>query len=149
MFRLLLVEEPHPVGKVHEVEEIETRLVALANQWDAEVGVAKFTWYKPWTWFRKTNLVRLTNFLLFALDEFINVVDDVVDLGEDKKATVLNAISRLYDYTIREAMPIWLKPFAGRVKDYIIFTLISSGIDWIVGKYHDGEWRNKIQPQKI
>ena len=93
---------------------------------DRTPWISDTIWYKPWTWFRKTNLVRVTNFLLFALDEFINVVDDIVDLGEDKKATVLDAISSLYDYTIREALPIWLKPFAGSVKRYIIFTLISA-----------------------
>ena len=148
MFRILLVEEPNPIGKVHEVEELETKLVALAEQWDAEIETIKSTWYKPWTWFRKTNLVRVTNFLLLALDEFIQVVDDAIDLGEDKKATVLNAISRLYDFVIREALPFWLKPFASRVKDYIIFTLISSSIDWIVDKYQNGQWLGKKEPQE-
>jgi hypothetical protein len=148
MIRALMIEEPNPIGEVHEVPEVEEHLVALAEAWDAQKEAeGGSVWYKPWTWFRKSNLVKVTNFLLMSLDELIGMVDDVIDTGPDKKATVLNAISRLYDYVIKEAMPIWLKPFAGRVKDYIIFTLISSAIDWIVDKYRNGSWRDKIQPQ--
>lgn len=147
----LLVENSNPIGKAHEIEVVEDQLNVLANQWDTiiEEEKNKFAWWKPWTWGRKTNLVKLTNFLLVALDEFIKKVDDLVDLGEDKKATVLDAISRLYDYTVREAMPIWLKPLAGKIKNYIIYTLISTAIDWIVGKYNDGEWRDKIKPEQV
>ena len=111
-----IVEEPNPVGQVHQLKEIEITLSSLIKQWDHEVEQVQCDWRKPWTWCRKINLVKLTNFLMFALDKFINVVDSMIDLGPDKKATVLNAISRLYDYTIKEAMPLWLKPFSGKVK---------------------------------
>jgi hypothetical protein len=141
---MLLVDKPKPIGEIYNIPELEVKLVTLTEQWDKELEKDNASkWYKPWTWFRKANLTRVTNFLLFSLDEFIQLVDNVIELGPDKKATVLFAISRLYDYIIKEAMPIWLKPFAGKVKDYIVFTLISSAIDWIVDKYRKGEWRKE------
>ena len=149
MLRALMAEEPNPVGQIHKIEEMENHFMALVATWDEELEATKSkAWYKPWTWFRRVNLVKVTNFLLRSLDEFIQIVDNAIDSGPDKKATVLDVISRLYDYVIAEALPIWLKPFAAQVKNYIVYVLISSAIDWIVDKYRNGEWREDIpQPQ--
>ena len=148
MFRLLnLSQEPNPVGEVHHVDAVEEQLIALAAQWDEQLEEQVWRWYyyaMPWKWGRKVNLFQVTDFLLKSLDGLIAMIDDKVDLGPDKKATVLNAIDRLYEYVIKEALPIWLKPIAGKVKNYIIFTLVSVAIDWIVDKYHNGEWRDAI-----
>lgn len=143
---LRMIEKPNPVGNVHDIEEIKIHLMALIAAWDAELEeTKKKAWWKPWTWFQKVNLVKATNFLLQSLDEFIQIVDQAIELGPDKKATVLDVISRLYDYVIAEALPIWLKPFAAPVKNYIIYILISSAIDWIVEKYRNGEWRKEVE----
>lgn len=151
MFRLLNIQaEPNPVGDVHEVDAIEEQLIALAQQWDEQVEVAesKWTdWLMPWKWGRKVNLFQVTDFLIKSLDGLIALVDEKIDLGPDKKATVLDAIDRLYEYVIKEALPIWLKPFAARVKDYIINTLVSTAIDWIVDKYRNGEWRKVTEEE--
>lgn len=146
MFRLLNINaEPNPVGEAYQIDAIEEQLIALAQQWDEEVIVeAEWNWYfwlTPWKWGRKVSLFQVTDFLIKSLDGLIALVDEHVDLGPDKKATVLDAIDRLYEYVIKEALPIWLKPFAARVKDYIINTLVSTAIDWIVDKYRNGEWR--------
>lgn len=146
-----LTETPNPIGEVYQLPEVEEYLVTLANKWEDEVvsSIDK-KWYDHfmfWKWGRSISLHATTKFLIGALDELINIVDDKIDLGPDKKATVLNAIGRLYDYVIREAIPIWLRPFAGRVKDYIINTLISTAIDWIVEHYRNGSWRNKLESE--
>ncbi len=57
------------------------------------------------------------------------------------------AMERLYDYIIAEALPIWLKPFAGAVKNYVLNDLVSPSIDWIVDKYRNGDWRKKTAPE--
>lgn len=147
--RILTNEQPNPIGDVYVVTEVEEQIDSLTEQWDALIGdkINSISWLKPWTWWRKSNLIQVTNFLMLALDELIKIVDNLVEKGADKKATVLDAISRLYDYTAAEALPIWLKPFAGRVKNYIIYTLMSTAIDWIVNQYRNGSWRDKIQPE--
>lgn len=140
-----MMEETNPVGEVYEIDTIEDRLEALAVEWDQSIETESTPWWKFWSWGSKVGLTKVTNFLIHSLDELIHLVDGVLDNGPDKKATVLDAIDRLYEYVIKEALPIWLKPFAGRVKSYIIYTLVSTAIDWIVDKYRNGEWRDKIE----
>lgn len=140
--KLDVKEEPNPVGEVYIVDTIEEQIEALKGQWDElTADVQSTSWWKVWNWGQKIKLTKVTDFLIKALDDLIHEIDGVLDNGADKKATVLDAISRLYDYVIREALPIWLKPFAGRVKDYIINELVSTAIDWIVDKYRNGSWR--------
>lgn len=126
-------EKPNPVGTVCKIDEIEFKLLEYTKIWDSLK--TKTTFWKP-----KIDLSKVTNFLLFALDDFITIVSQVVIPGPDKKATVLDAIDRLYDYTVREAMPIWMRPFAAPIKNYIVYVLVSSAIDWIVAKYQAGGW---------
>jgi hypothetical protein len=101
----------------------------------------KVSWWEIW---KQAKISTATKFLLKCLDDLIGYVDQIVDTsGPDKKATVLLAIAQIYDYIIKEAMPIWLKPFASVVRTYIINSLISAAIDWIVEKYRHGDWRKK------
>jgi hypothetical protein len=58
---------------------------------------------------------------------------------------VLNALEKLYDYVIREAMPFWLRPISGTVKNLILSVIISSAIDFVVDKYRNGNWRNDLE----
>jgi hypothetical protein len=85
-------------------------------------------------------LIQATNFLLRSLDDLIAYVDQIIDLGPDKKATVMEAVSRLYDLVVREALPIWLSPVASRMKILVLEEVISPAIDWIVAKYRAGVW---------
>ena len=133
----------NPIGEVHEFQELEEFVTTLAQEWDKEVGESRSKWWKFWSK-RKANLFQVTKFLLKSMDSLIQFVDGRIDFGPDKKATVLSAIEKLYDYIIREAIPIWLRPFAERVKIFIIFTVISTAIDWIVEKYHKGQWDKKV-----
>jgi len=142
----LIKDDANPVGVAVESDVIELYIDHLINEWEISKE-PNVPWYKIWY---KISLNRVTTFLLSALDDLVAYVDDVVDNGANKKATVLLAIEKLYDYVIREAMPLWMKPFAAPIKNYIINTLISHAIDWMVDKYRNGSWRmNKGIDNKI
>lgn len=129
-------ESANPVGTAQRVEEIEKRIEFYRNLWDSQRNRRSL-------WVPKVSLSTVTNFLMVALDDLVVTIASFVLPGPDKKATVLDAIDRLYDYTIREAMPFWMRPIAGPVKSYVIHVLISSAIDWMVAKYQNGNWSPK------
>ena len=134
-----LNEQSDPIGVPYRVKPIDARIVALADQWDAQQAEKeKPRWWEFWK--RAVTLTEVTKFLLGSIDDLINMVQGLIDEGADKKATVLKYIDKLYEYVVREAMPIWLRPFAGPVKKYILYSIISPAIDWIVKKYQDGQW---------
>lgn len=132
---LMFKDYTDPVGNIISVPEIEEKLQKYIQIWKDSNSNTKSFW-KP-----KISFSRITNFLLFALDDFISVLTKIPIPGPDKKATVLNAISKLYDFTVQEALPIYLKPFASIIKNYIVYVLISNSIDWIVAKYQNGNWK--------
>jgi F0F1-type ATP synthase membrane subunit a len=124
-----------PVGSVVGVPEIELKLQQYIQIWiDSNSNTKSF-------WVQKPNLSKVTNFLLLAIDDFVSILIKVSIPGPDKKATVLEAVNRLYDFTVKEALPFWLKPFASVIKNYIIYVLISNSIDWIVAKYQTNKWK--------
>lgn len=127
-----------PIGSVQKPQEVNVYVNALAQEWDQQKTVEN-TWFLWWTT-RKASLVQAVKFLMNSLDELINFVEGLIDLGPDKKATVLAAIGALYDYVIKETMPIWLKPFNSQIRNFLINIIISSAIDFIVSKYNRGTW---------
>jgi len=130
-------EVANPIGEVKIDEAIENFVKVMSAEWDADKESSP--WWKVW---ESHSMIRVTGFLLKSLDELIAYVDQIVDMhGADKKATVLRAVEMIYDYIIREALPIWLRPIAGKVKSLIILEVISPAIDWMVDKYRNGEWR--------
>lgn len=135
------VKEGNPVGEVHWMDQIENKVLELHEKWLSEYP--DMPWYKKLFSWSKPSLYRVTMFLIDSLDELIHTVDDLIEAGPDKKATVLAAIDHLYDFVGREAVPFLLRPFATAIKNYIVYTLIAAAIDWIVDKYRNGEWRGK------
>jgi hypothetical protein len=134
-----LNEQSDPIGVPYRVKPIDVKIVELANEWDAiQAEKEKPRWWEFWK--KQVTLTEVTTFLLGSIDDFINMVQGLIDEGPDKKATVLKYIDKLYEYVVREAMPIWLKPFSAQIKQYIIYSIISPAIDWIVKKYQDGQW---------
>lgn len=131
-----------PVGEVRPLESVEQMLESLKRVWDERSSGRHF-------WKSSVSLTKVTGFLLYALDGLVNAVNESLITGPDKKATVLDAIDRLYDYTVREALPIWLRPIAGPIKSYIIHVLVSSAIDWMVAKYKSGSWSVKESPKGV
>ena len=137
--------EANPVGQQKIDEAIDGYVQIMAAEWEAAKVASP--WWKFW---KRISFVQVTDFLLKALDDLIAYVDEWVDTdGADKKATVLAAVNKLYDYVIKEAMPIWMRPFAGPVKHYIVNELISPAIDWIVNKYRNGDWRKPSQEEVV
>ena len=136
-------ENTNPVGKVIPSDLIDQFIESMKALWDSTQEKSK-----SWQLWKKVNFIKITNFLLNCLDDLIAYVDTMAFAsGADKKATVLNAVSKLYDYIVREALPMWLVPFANVIRDYIIQVLISAAIDWIVQKYREGDWRKKDKGQ--
>lgn len=129
---MFIKESADPVGKTHKMESVEVLLQTYMRIWNQSKQ------RRAWIKFDSS---KITNFLMKALDDFIVAVDESGMLGPDKKATVLFAVARLYDYVVREGMPVWMAPFAGVVKQYVIYVLISNSIDWIVSKYKEGGWK--------
>jgi hypothetical protein len=129
--------EPNPIGTPQQLQPIDDKVKEFVTMWDS--GKVKTSWWKPW---EKVKLSQVTSFLISCLDDLICIVDALIPAGEDKKATVLAAIVLLYDYIVPEILPIFLKPFSGKIKQYIIYTLCSISIDWIVKKYRTGWTKN-------
>jgi hypothetical protein len=129
---VMFKEHANPVGEPHRIEEVEKRLQFYKDLWDSQKSRS--------FWRPRVSLSGLTNFLMAALDDMVIAVGAYILSGPDKKATVLDAIDRLYDYTVREALPFWVRPFAAPVKNYIVYVLASNAIDWMVAKYQSGSW---------
>lgn len=122
-----------PVGEPKNDSTVSSFIDGLKKKWDEfRAGLGKAT---------KVTLVHVTKFLLFSLDGLIVFVDGLMVGGPDKKATVMTAVSALYDYIIKGNLPLWLLPFSTTVKAFIVGTVISIAIDWIVAKYKEGAWK--------
>lgn len=126
----------NPAGEVKQVEAVDNLVKSLTSQWAVENPAAK--WWQIWK--KGTALYKVVKFILDAVDDLIHAVEGVLASGPDKKATVLAACCVIYDFIVANALPLWAKPFAGRIRAFIIFVLISTAIDWIVQKYREGQW---------
>jgi hypothetical protein len=131
MFRIK--DRANPVGVAYKVEDLERKIAQYAEAW-REQRDRKSLW-------SSSDFSKATAFVLYALDDFILTVMAVAISGPDKKATVLDAVSRLYDFTAAEVLPIWLRPVAMPIKQYVVYVLVSVAIDWIVSKYKEGGWK--------
>jgi hypothetical protein len=130
--------ENKDVGLVHHLPEFENKVNELKNDWNDQLKSEK-----------KANLSKITTFLLGSVDILICTIDDLLDKGVDKKATVLMGMEQLYVYVERSPfVPVWLKPFLNLIRSYIVYTLLSVLIDWAVSKYRQGSWRNKEEAVK-
>lgn len=130
----------NPVGEAKVLPQVETLIQTLAVQWE-ETKDATPKWWQFWK--KGTGFYQATAFLLGAVDELVNLVENLIPKGVDKKATVLAALDILWDYVVREAIPIWAKPFAGRIKHFVIFVVVSTSIDFMVQKYREGVWNSE------
>jgi hypothetical protein len=139
-----IVEKTDPIGVPYDV--LDRHVLTLEKKWVDEAAVRKEPWWKFWTWFswKEISLVKIVSFILNSIDDFVLFVEKFKEMsGEDKKATVLRAISKLYDFLAREAMPFWLKPFNAKIKYFVVDVVASYIVDFIVGKYNDGAWKEE------
>lgn len=119
-----------PVGKVAAVPGLDTLIAQMKKVWvDTKVTLGKAI----------TN-VHVVQFMTNVLDGLIVYLIEHDIPGQDKKATVMNYMSTMYDYVVSASLPLMLRPFAGMIKNFVINVLVSHAIDWVVSKYKDGNW---------
>lgn len=120
-------------------EKFEEKIEEVVDQWQQETILEN----------KKITIKQVTTILLVALDKFINLAEVLISNGPDKKTAVLSSMDKTYDYIVKEALPIWLKPFASSIKYYILYVLVSATIDWIVVKYKEGSWGDTKQKSLV
>lgn len=125
----------NPLGNVFFIETIQEYLNKVVQIWNEQKAAFG----------GKVTFTFLTKFLFNVLDELIELVEVAIPNGPDKKATVMSAITKIYDYVIAQIMPFWLKPFSGVIKSFVLNTIISAAIDFIVDHYKNSIW-NKDEP---
>jgi hypothetical protein len=123
-----------PISDINLIKYVEA-IIALWTQNNPTAS-----WWQFW---KRLNLPKATLFLIGCLDDLINYLVEHDIPGEDKKATVLEYMGKIYDLTVGGALPFYLRPFAGMFRNFVINNLMSSAIDWIVEKYQSGTWRPK------
>lgn len=138
-----VLDTTNEIGKVTPDSGIETYIKMMIEAWNESLKATASWWKKG-----KVTFIAVTKFLLTALADIILYLGESPMPSADKKATVINAIGRLYDGIVFAAMPVWLKPFAPLVRKIIIGQVIPAVIDFFVEKYNTGSW-NKKDPQTI
>lgn len=133
--------DTNPIGSPQQVAALELKVSDLLNIWKAENPVRKGFFSLLFN--VKVSFNKITAFLINSLDDFIQIVDDQIGDGADKKATVMVYVEKLYDEIVTMSLPIFLKPFSLPIKRFVIMVVVSGAIDFIVAKYRDGSWRNK------
>lgn len=129
-----------PTGEVKE-EPVKGFVLALATKWKEENPSPRW-----WQFWKNTKFVKKAcKFMLDAVDALIVYVDDLIEGGPDKKATVVAALAALFDVVVKDLLPIWLKPFAAGIKQLVVYMMLALLVDFIVGKYRKGLW---MMPQK-
>lgn len=131
-----------PVGQPQQDEFVQNFIDTFKKIWDdTKVDVP---WWKFW---KRINFTPVTNFLIKALDDLVAYFIEASIPGQDKKATVLDTVGKLYDYIVM--VPLFLRPFSGSIRNYIINTLVSASIDWLIEKYNNGQWKPKTQEEVV
>jgi len=136
-----MILNTNPIGEAHNV--LDAKIATYQAMWSQISDAPKSNWWNVITnWAtRREHLIKAVGFLLGVLDDAISSINGFVDLpGPDKKATVLRVLGEVYDFVVKEIMPIWLRPFSGLVRKFVIEVCASILIDWIVKKYKDGLW---------
>ena len=122
------------------LNKLEDYISDLQKRWDQE-NVEKKSWWKLNTKY----LISSTLFLINSLDEIIVFVEGLIPDGQQKKETTLKIVSKLFDYIITAAFPVWLTPFSYIIKKIVIDVIIDSLINYIVSKYNNGSWNKEVQ----
>ena len=136
----------NPVGQAHDIQKVNNKVNDILAKWEKDNPKPKTSWWNPFSWWksRRSNILKVTLFLFECVDNFIRYIENEVIDGPDKKATVIAAITIIYDYVVKEVMPAWAKPFAGKIKVFFIGIVIFGVIDFVVKKYNEGwEWSSE------
>lgn len=119
----------NPIGKVASVPGFGDLVEKMKSVWadlkGQTVGV---------------NWTIAVQFLSKCIDDLVVYLVEQKIPGEDKKATVIDAIGGIYDKVAAAVLPFWLKPVSFLIRRFVINVLISHAIDMIVSKYNNGSW---------
>lgn len=126
---------------VNIIQELDRYLTDLKSRWDQQ-NPGNGSWWRV----TKTYLLSATQFIIGVLDELVIFVEGIIPDGQDKKAAVMAIISKLFDYIVIQAFPVWLKPFSPMIKS-VIEIIVGTLIDYIVAKYNAGFWNPGSKPE--
>lgn len=117
----------NPIGNANLqfVQSYINEILAAWSKLDAQVK-------KKWP--------EVISFGLKACDYLVRMIEKVALSGPDKKATVIAALSAVYDIVIAQSLPLYLKPFNTKIKEFVFGVIVSAMIDYIVSKYNEGAW---------
>ncbi len=138
------MQDVNPVGQPVQLTAMDAKVNELIVKWETENPLPE-GWFSKFKTKAKTRYTKVTRFLIESLDELIIVVENLLDLGPDKKATVLLAIGTIYDAIIAKSLPVWLRPFNMMIRAFVISVVISTTIDFIVSKYSSGNWSKNTE----
>lgn len=120
------------------LNKLELYLSDLKIRWNQE-NPGTHSWFIV----PRSYILQATTFIVNILDELITFVEPIIPEGGDKKAAVIAVTSKLFDYIVVQAFPLWLKPFTGTIKQIVVGIIINHLIDFIVAKYNSGYWAMK------
>lgn len=84
------------------------------------------------------------NFLVNSLDTLVTHVETNLSVsGSEKKLLVLEGLGKLYDAVGTAILPIYLRPFSGLIKRFLVNVALSYLIDFVVEKYNTGAWKQE------
>lgn len=132
--------KPSPVGEpiAHILDDQIKEVIAL---WQENHPSPK--WWQLWTKV-KDGWFAAVRYIIAAGDYFVKSVDDLVEGGPAKKATVLASLATVYDAIVPMLLPLFAKPFSNQIKNFAIHVVASLLIDFIVDKYHKSEWQEPV-----
>ena len=122
------------------LNKLEDYISDLEKRWDQN-NVEKKSWWR----IKTSYLISSTLFIINSLDEIIIFVEGVIPDGQQKKEATLTVVSKLFDYVVATAFPIWLSPFVFIIKKIVIDVIIDSLINYIVEKYKNGSWNMEVK----
>jgi hypothetical protein len=121
------------------LKHLDDNLSQLKKRWDGQnQGIPS------WWGLNKDRLVRGTKFIIESLDKMILLTEDLIPEGSDKRTAVLFVTTKLFDYTVARALPIWLWPFVPIIRSIIINVIVANTVDFIVNKYNQGIWKKDV-----
>lgn len=120
------------------LQKLELYLSDLKVRWDQE-NSGNSSWFSM----SRGYILHATTFIINVLDELITFVEPLIPEGNDKKAAVMTMVSKLFDYIVIQAFPLWLKSFSGTIKAIVVGVIINNLVDFIVSKYNSGYWSMK------
>ena len=131
-------------GQIVELPQISELVQKLVAQWANVQPDVALKWWQVWS--KQVNFKKSTKFLIDCVDDFIHLVEQYIPRGADKKETCLAEMAMLFDFIVANTLPVYLKPFAGKIKNAVIFVIVSELIDFMVGKYREGAWQSLPAP---